>query len=409
MLVDLEQGAQAITKWYSLEPKPRDGDDVGILREIFEDSVRFRLVSDVPVGSCLSGGLDSSSIVCVMRRLSPKHELKTFSAIFPGTRIDESAYARDVVRHAEAQGFFVSPTTDELLRDLPDFVRTQEEPLMGTSAYAQYRVMQLAHENGMKVLLDGQGSDEIFAGYDRYFGGYFEALLRGWRWLTLAREAACYYRYTGKTIPFQVLAYSLLPKSLKAPARRNRFAPWIGRDFYARHVGAGGPEDRLSACRDLNSVLAESVSFSSIPQLLRFEDKNAMRWSVESRVPFLDYRLVEYALSIPPERKIQNGMTKVAFRAAMAGVLPEGVRSRTDKIGFATPEDLWLREPGVQAFLRDVVRSGLFQSRGYWDAVAFSRFFECAVSEGGFAAQYVWKVVFLELWFREFIGGSRGT
>ncbi|MDI6773849.1 MAG: asparagine synthase (glutamine-hydrolyzing) [Verrucomicrobiota bacterium] len=403
MMVDLAQGAHTIKRWYDLQPRPMEGEDVAVLKELFADSVRFRLVSDVPVGSCLSGGIDSSSIVCVMRQLSPGREIKTFTATFPGSRIDESGHAREVVRHAGAQGFDVAPTPSELIADLPDFVRTQEEPLFGTSAYAQYRVMKLAHESGMKVLLDGQGGDEVFAGYDRYFGFLFKDLLRQFRLPRLISEMRAYRRFARKAIPFQALAYSLLPASLRGAARRRRFAPWLNRRFLDANAPGQDPESRMWEAMGFNDFLAESIQCSSIPQLLRFEDKNGMRWSVESRVPFLDYRLVEYALSLPPERKIRDGIAKQVFREAMNGTLPRGVLERTDKIGFATPEDQWLRTPAIESFLRDVIGSASFMARGYWDAGAFARFFDAASRGGRASARQVWKVVFLELWLREFV------
>ena len=140
--------------------------------------MRYRLISDVPVGSCLSGGIDSSSIVHAMRKNSEMSEIKTFSMVFPGKKQDESSFIDEVVAAAKVEAHKVSPTSDDLLKDLNDLIWTQEEPFGSLSIYGQYKVMQLANRSGMKVLLDGQGSDEIFAGYFIYYKYYlFESLL----------------------------------------------------------------------------------------------------------------------------------------------------------------------------------------------------------------------------------------
>ncbi len=410
MILDVQTGTQDIRRWYALEPRPASGDDRFLLKDLFADSVRLRLVADVPVGSCLSGGIDSSSIVCMMRQLVPEHTIKTFSAVFPGTGVDESRYVRAVVEQARVHSYRVTPTPEELVADLPDLIRAQEEPILSTSPYAQYRVMKLAHENGMKVLLDGQGGDELFAGYDGYLGVYFRELFLSGRWRALLREGALYARHARKTIPFQVAVYLLLPRAIGRAVRRIWFAPWLDRDFWTARCDTQDRDTALRRCRTLNARLKESIEISSIPLLLRYEDKNAMRWSVESRVPFLDYRLVEYSLSLPSERKICDGITKRAFRDALADLLPEAVQARRDKIGFATPEEEWLRAPAVVAFVRDLIASHAFRARGYWNADRFCRFFEGALRGGrGGKARQVWKVVFLELWFREILAPSASS
>jgi len=151
------------------------------VRDLFEDSIRYRLIADVPVGSCLSGGIDSSSIVCCMRDLARNNIIKTFSLVFPGLPMDESRYIDEVVRDTDVEAHTVTPTLGELIEDIDDLIWTQEEPFGTLSIYGQYRVMKLASQNGMKVLLDGQGGDEDFAGYSKYIDHYLFECLKGHR------------------------------------------------------------------------------------------------------------------------------------------------------------------------------------------------------------------------------------
>lgn len=184
MIYDLSRGVTNKFRWYDLANRLLDAgkitEEVAAkrIRDLFEDSVRYRLISDVPVGSCLSGGIDSSAIVHAMRNLKDDGEIKTFSMVFPGKKQDESTFIDEVVAATKVEAHKVSPSTEDLLGDLYDLIRTQEEPFGSLSIYGQYKVMHLANRSGMKVLLDGQGSDEIFAGYFIYYKYYlFESLL----------------------------------------------------------------------------------------------------------------------------------------------------------------------------------------------------------------------------------------
>ncbi|NYT02685.1 MAG: asparagine synthase (glutamine-hydrolyzing), partial [Methanosarcinales archaeon] len=186
LIYDLKTGIVRLERWYRLEERAGlvDGhrNPVSQLKSLFMDSVQYRLVSDVPVGCCLSGGIDSSAIVYGMRAVSPQSHIKTFSMVFPGQRLDESRFIDTVVQDSEVESYRITPTPDELRQDLLDLVWAQEEPFRSISIYGQYRVMKLAHQNGMKVLLDGQGSDELFAGYFIYFKYYIFECLRKGQW-----------------------------------------------------------------------------------------------------------------------------------------------------------------------------------------------------------------------------------
>ncbi len=371
---------------------------------MFIDSIRFRLISDVPVGSCLSGGIDSSSIVHAMRKRSEKSEIKTFSMVFPGKKQDESSFINEVVAATKVEAHSVSPSTEDLARDLGDLIRTQEEPFGSMSIYGQYKVMQLANKNGMKVLLDGQGSDEIFAGYFIYYKYYFfESLLH----LRIGEAIETARRMKSKIADMVLFpAMTLLSTlGLSQGIFRNL---WLSR---MKHLK--GFEDVVLANPltergfDLNRALYSDLTRYAIPQLLRYEDKNSMRWSIESRVPFLDYRLVEQAMSLPSGFKIRKGTTKYILRKAMKGLVSDRILERKDKIGFAAPDEDWLMSPDFASTARQIFASGKFRSRRYWNAEVAMQMLEEHLGVGCKSrknhSEMLWRIVNVELWLRTFM------
>ena len=379
-------------KWYTLQDTTMV--DPERIRDSFLKSVRYRLVSDVPVGSCLSGGIDSSSIVCSMNQMSLNPHIKTFSAIFPGTPIDEGRFIEEVIHETGAESHTIIPQVERLLDDLPDLIHTQEEPFSGTSMYAQYCVMRLAHEHDMKVLLDGQGADELFAGYPIYFTPFFIEKFKTLQWASFVCEALSYMK-TQKSL---LLFVNLISSCLRSLMRTHDVMPsWIDPGFFHQY---SSPRTYL---HDLNSKLLETLTYSTIPGLLRYEDKNAMRWSVETRLPFLDFELVQNVLYIPANLKIRGGVTKYIFREAMKDILPESIRRRTDKIGFATPEEKWFQSPDFLEFATSVLWSDSFQERKYWDADKVRKTFHSFKKGNMRVGHTLWKWINLELWFRMFI------
>ncbi len=401
LIYDLSSKAVRFERWYDLESRienvgPLSDEDLAErVRDLFLDSVRYRMIADVPVGSCLSGGIDSSSIVCAMRRLAEDKIIKTFSLVFPGLPIDESAFIDEVTKKTEAQSHKITPSLEMLLAELEDLVRTQGEPFGSLSIYGQYKVMQLARENNMKVLLDGQGSDEIFAGYQRYYNYYLFGCLKKGRLEEFIRmfrpdflEFVC-TTLLGRTMTTRVLLNDL--KSRKS-------ARFVG-DFYEGDRFYPLFERRF----DLNAVLREDVVKVSIPHLLRYEDRNSMRWSIESRVPFMDYRLVELALSLDYDRRINNGTTKYIFRKAMDGLVPSGILARKDKIGFATPDGIWFREPSFTSLIKEVIESEKFQLRPYWKPREVEKLFQEHMDGKKDNSGPIWRVTNTEIWLRTFI------
>jgi asparagine synthase (glutamine-hydrolysing) len=385
---------------------------------LFEDAVRLHLRSDVPVGTCLSGGLDSSAIVCVANRLLHREQAmpdglvatrqKTFSSCFDDQRYDEREYIAAVIALTGAEPNYTFPQGGELPQVAQQLIWHQDEPFGSTSIYAQWCVMQRAANRGIKVLLDGQGADELLAGYPGYFDYQWSSLFRQRRWTELWRELDAYRRlYTASPVHLAARLLRLLaPAGARAVARHLRRGSVLGLDpqfaqAYHNRVYLVAEQERDPFDSALYTIL---VRFG-LPALLRYEDRNAMAHSVESRVPFLDYRLVEYVFSLPADQKIRDGRTKAVLRHALKDVLPETVRLRRDKMGFVTPERQWMSHE-LRGWVREIFASDRFRTRGYCDAGPALAAFD-AHAAGKIDLNFLaWRWVNLELWCRAMIDRS---
>ncbi len=410
MTYHLSDGTMERFRWYdllrrSLEiGKISEEEAAKRIRELFEDSVRYRLISDVPVGSCLSGGIDSSSIVYAMRKIIDRNKIKIFSMVFPGKKQDESSFIDKVVTDTRVEAHKVSPTSDDLQKDLSDLIWTQEEPFGSLSIYGQYKVMQLANKVGMKVLLDGQGSDEIFAGYFIYYKYYFfESLLS----LHLS-EAKKTSRAMKNKVNDMILFPAMTVLSSLGLSQGFLKNLWLRK---MRHLKGLKKFELSNPLLDrgfnLNRALYSDLTGYSIPQLLRYEDKNSMRWSIESRVPFLDYRLVELAVSLPSSYKIREGTTKYILRRALKGLVSDRILERKDKIGFATPDGDWLMATNFAEMEKEILNSATFRSRKYWKHEEVANLLNENLASGTkFKKDHMdalWRIINVELWLRTFV------
>lgn len=343
-------------RWYHLQPASFGGDFAAAgarFRELLDDAVRLRLRADVPVGSCLSGGLDSSSLVCTMRaqlgERAPQLQ-NTFSAYSDVPRFDERSYIEEVANATGATRHAIVPSPETLLAEFDQLTWHQDEPFGSTSIFAQWCVFRLARQNNVVVMLDGQGADEALGGYHGYFNPRLAGLLRRGELRRFWGEAATIRALHGQTwfAQAKMLANELLPpgiadrlrgaagRSVKAPAFID-FAR-LGAEPRALHEGVTDLRDPV---RSLGRAQLLSLS---LPMLLHWEDRDSMAHSVEARLPFLDYRLVEFCLGLPEDFKLADGWTKRVLREGMRGRLPERVRLRRDKLGFATAEETWMRD-----------------------------------------------------------------
>ncbi len=352
---EITEGVFTIVKWYDSQReinrirndpvfKKRDvSEHISRVGEIFRDAVKLRLRSDVPVGSCLSGGLDSSGIVAIASELvnpSEKLNFQTYSAVYDVSfDQDESKYISIMNEACGTQGNFTTPTVKHLQDDFSHFIYHQEEPVPSSSVFSQYLVMKLAHENGAKVILDGQGADEIFAGYDYMVGYYLAELIREGRIITVIREIIAQTKRRN-IIGIKTGAYQFAPTFIRQ-LFTSKTVNYLKAEFKERFSDRNAMETVLYKVPSLNQALINHLSFK-LQHLLRFEDRNAMAFSVETRVPFLDPHLVHYICALSSRLKIRNGVTKWIYRAAMKGLLPSLISQRTDKIGFATPQENWM-------------------------------------------------------------------
>lgn len=359
-------------------------------RDLLADSVRLRLRSDVPVGSCLSGGLDSSAIVCLARReLGPDTPYHTFSGRFPGTSADEGPYMESVAALAHPVRHDVEPKPETLLAELGRFAEANELPVDSASQYAQYCVFRLARQNGVKVLLDGQGADEILGGYEQYFAAY----LRGGG----ADSPLLHSRYGDALTQVQPW-HARLPAGLRRLLAHNLGK---GSDL-AFGLAADVPVERRPPAANLHEALRRDALDGFLGTLLRYGDRNSMAHSVEARLPFTDHRIYELIQSLPVEYLMGEGETKRLLRAAMAGILPDMVRLRWRKHGFVPPQVTWLHQallPAVEAAVEDGGLSSLWDRK--WWRGAIRRFRAGDTSQ----APPLWKVLATESWRVHFLGG----
>jgi asparagine synthase (glutamine-hydrolysing) len=342
------------------------GGAVEAVREAFLHNIRLHLRSDVPLGAALSGGIDSSAVVCAMRHVEPDLAINTFSYIAEGSDVSEEKWVDLVNRTTGATPHKVRASASDLARDLDAVVAAQGEPFGSTSIYAQYRVFKLARENGVTVTLDGQGADELLAGYSGYPGQRMLSLLEEGRYSALHGFARRWSQWPGRAYrdAWMYLGRSAFPDGLYAPVRKalgRDFRPdWLRTDML-RDAGVTFSEVRpvlapSNQGRRVVEQLAYSLQTRGLPHLLRHGDRNAMAFSIESRVPFLTLPMAQLLLSLPENYLISDaGETKHVFRAAMRGIVPDEILDRRDKIGFATPERDWFMSiaPMTREWLQD--------------------------------------------------------
>jgi asparagine synthase (glutamine-hydrolysing) len=333
------------------------------VRKLFLQSVELHLRSDVPLGAALSGGIDSSAVVMAVRHLHSDAEIHAFSYIAEEKHLSEERWVDRVGFAAQAHVHKVRVTAEELAADFETMMHFHDEPCGGGSVYAQYSVFRAAKAAGISVMLDGQGADEILGGYRHYLGARLASLLRQQRWSEATQFLLSCSRLNGFGM-YQSLASCadyILPPTLQAIARK-----LSGRDLIPKRLNRRWFDEREVGSKLLNyttarDVLRNSLSRSvrdTLPGLLRYEDRNSMAFSVESRVPFLTPELVSFLHHLPEEYIIApDGTSKAVFRRAMRGIVPDAILDRRDKIGYAAPERRWLNllDPWVREALNSEV------------------------------------------------------
>ena len=338
---------------------------------LFLQSVKRRLRSDVPVGTSLSGGLDSSSVIAMIQEAEKSNNFYTrhaFTARFPGFEKDEWQYANEIAQRYQLKHHSVEPTLDSFLNEFETLCFYQEQPFGSSSVYAQYKVMQKARAEGITVLLDGQGADEILAGYNKYMHWYLQELTGRFRFgFAMQERVRLQQNHYSFQWGFPNYVASFLPVLANAQLeemerKRILVHPHISRDYaksnYDPYYSVYKPP-----VSKLNDMLYFNTMQQGLGELLHYADRNSMAFGREVRLPFLNHELVEFIFTLPSELKIHNGFTKWLLRVAMSDRLPESVVWRTDKVGYEPPQKTWMEHPALRELIdssrRKLVQQGI--------------------------------------------------
>jgi asparagine synthase (glutamine-hydrolysing) len=341
--------------------KHKISNPIQYFQKTFKDSVEIRLRADVPIGTCLSGGLDSSSIVCTLLQNENIVGMKSFSACYDDKEADERGFISEVVND-KLEKHYIFPTCEKLQKDIDKLVYYQEEPFDSTSIFAQWCVMEEAKNQNVKVMLDGQGADELLGGY------------------------VYYHRFIKPTLKDRIGI-----KVLENPNLYKMYKTVKNRDADKHYSATPYP-------KKFKSKLTNRLFFdftTSLPRLLKWEDRNSMAFGLEARPPFLDPRLVDIGFSIPDDLKINNGWTKCILRKTMKGTLPEKIRLRKDKKGFFTPEHEWLTQ------MHGEIKSALdtpFAEEAVFKKGATKRYVDAYYKGDKDKMKMVWKLYCFEKW-----------
>ncbi|MDR0308769.1 MAG: asparagine synthase (glutamine-hydrolyzing) [Coriobacteriales bacterium] len=369
-------------------------------RRRLEESILARLEGDARVGTSLSGGLDSSTVAVLISRLMTEREdqtraigpkQNTYSAIFPGQINDEEKYADAAIAVCgdTLAVHKVKPTADEFKLDIIDFIRSQEEPTISTGPYVQYQVMREARKD-VRVMLDGQAADETMAGYVPYYAVYLHELKGKGEWGKLIKELWKSLDVLLRLARFKIKDRLSLRKDIP-------FSTFLTDEFKQAHKS-----ERFSVISDnLRARLLQDLYENSVPALLRYGDRNTMRFSIEGRAPFLDRSLLTFIFSLPNEAIIKNGWNKRILRDSMAGILPDLIAKRRNKIGLSSPEFDWMIR--LKNFFYDIFLSEEFANRPYFNQQEVLKAFEGFIQgKNGVGSMPFWRMANVELWLREF-------
>lgn len=396
--------------------KKKEEEYSGKIRKLLDEAIRIRLQAKVPIGTCLSGGLDSSAIACSINRLLDSgnyphigKQQALFTSGFPNASYNENKWASLVVESTRSAWTKISPSSSEFLSDIETLHYSQDFPISSASSYAQFRVMRAAKASGMRVMMDGQGADELFAGYPHHIDIYNLQLLRLWRLLAWIRENR--HQFTTKLSRQARLwaknrAFSKLNTKHTLQLLSNRYddLEYINPDLIEDN------QERLEwlimrNCKQLNHQLQKDYSGGYLQYLLKCEDRSSMWHSIESRTPFADdLPLMQLAFAIPPNYKIRKGQGKYILRKAIKGLIPEPIRNRTDKMGFVAPTHEWIE------LLRQELKPYFTSSLNPWlNVKALEQRYDIFFKVGRKPEnRRVFKLISFAVWHKVFFGQGIG-
>jgi asparagine synthase (glutamine-hydrolysing) len=402
---------------FQVDEHSTEGDFIEKLLFLLKDSAKLQVRSDVPVGCHLSGGVDSSTVACLAsQQLGTK--IDSFNGKFlESPQYDESGHARIVADSIQARLHEIVPTPLDFVNFLPRIIHSLDEPVAGPGVFPQYMVSKYAREH-VKVVLGGQGGDEIFGGYARYLLGYFEQAIKGA--IHQTQEEGKHVVSLESIIPNLPLLRQYVPL-MKSFWHEDLFGDMTSRYFRLIDRSPGleriltedaySSYDRERVQEEFGALFNHPDTLSYInkmthfdlktllPALLQVEDRVSMAVSLESRVPFLDTRIVDLVTSAPPVIKFSGGRTKVLLKEAVKGLVPSSILNRKDKMGFPVPLKEWLQKGPVRDFVNDVLLSKACRQRGLYRNKALKKM----VSDPGVAGRPLWGALSLELWHQAFL------
>jgi asparagine synthase (glutamine-hydrolysing) len=355
-------GELTIEKYWDIDTnisnkKIADAEAIEQFQNLFSISVKRRLRSDVSIGTSLSGGLDSSSIVATVAPLITENSaLTTFTASFPGFEKDELPFSSKMANQFSLQQHICSVTSQDLVNDWEKFLYQQEEPVGSSSAFAQYKVFELAKQHHVTVLLDGQGADETLAGYHKYYKWYWQELFQKRKLMRSGEIAASRKIGIEEKFGFKNILASLLPDLASVILEHQYLAYALQQEDLTREfVKLQSKEAYYTtpALNNLNGLLHFNTCVHGLEELLRYADRNSMANGREVRLPFLSHELAEFVFTLPSHFKIREGWTKWLLRQSMKRQLPDEIVWRKDKIGFEPPQKKWMQNPTLQEMIQE--------------------------------------------------------
>lgn len=379
MIIAMDTLDLKFDEYYSLDGinvKSQQSTDIEDFRNLLVDSISIRLRADVPIGSALSGGLDSSIIALNAEKLVADRYKKTYSIVYESEKVNESKYLQDVLKGSKIVNKSMSPDYNTLNAMVDEVLYHQDEPFDGYSVIAQAYLFKEASREGIKVMLDGQGADEILAGYEKFYFQYLKSKIFSNPLMVVKQVLQLKKQFPQFKIFERLYQYIARNKS--------KYPSWI------KEVDGLTILPKYKVEKDILSISKNLLNNLGIAALLRYEDRNAMAYGIESRVPFLDHRLVEFCLSLPENLKVKGSKTKWILRESMKNIIPESLYNRTNKLGFATPHQSWLE--AHKGYIIDQINLDKSALSKYVDFDSFN-----------YKGQALWRVLIVGKWLRAVI------
>ena len=401
LLYDLSSHSYEIEQWYDIASieinEDITFDEAGVkLYKLFENSVMLRMRSDVKVGASLSGGLDSSAIVCMVKQVLGDNALETISSCYKEKKFDEQEFIDEVLRETNFIGHKVFPQLNHLFdwNFMDKMIYNHDYPIVSGSQFSEYNVFKAAKDHGMTVMLGGQGADEYLAGYGEFYHAHSNELFYSLKWIRLMKQI--WFRKKLATRSYFSLLLHTASFIKRGISPKSQMPAWFNNSIEALH----DPLHRIPG-KDISIHTLSKLHLkeTSIPFQLRSEDRNSMIHSIESRLPFLDYNLVEFVVGLPDRFKIKNGHTKAVLRSGLHKVLPAKVRDRKDKMGFVSPDQLWLK--GHARTIRQELDNAVQITNGLINNKIIEQYSRYVNGQEGYDTAF-FKVISLSRWINVF-------